>query len=152
MSKHLKLTHFLLAAGIAAFSILCLSCNNAPLINLDEYTADVQVLPSSILTDGTIISYPAVCVRVSHPEAAKRLMQINAYAFGERLSGTFRENETGTLELKFDCMVNVYDGHYNPELEKDVRITVVYGFDGSGGGPKTIYEQSFPIEFYVIGD
>lgn len=151
MSKHLKLTHLLLAAGIAAFSVLCLSCNNAPLINLDEYTADVQFFPSSILTDGTIISYPAVCVRVLHPEAAKRLMQINAYAFGERLSGTFRENETGILELWFDEF-DKYDGHYNPELEKDVRITVIYGFDGSGGGPKTIYEQSFPIEFYVIGD
>ncbi len=149
MSKHLKLTNLFLIVGLTALSVLCSSCDRTPLINLDEYTVDVQILPGFVTVDGIIASVPKARVRVSHPDAARRVMQINAYAFGERLSGGFKENETGLLELAFDEL-DRYDGIFNPDFETDVRITVVYGFDGSGGGPKTIYEQSLPMKYYVL--
>lgn len=42
------------------------------------------------------------------------------------------------------------DRMYDLESDTEVRVTVVYGFDGSGGGPKTVYDQTFPLEFKVV--
>lgn len=145
MVKHLK--HFLLAAGLMAFSALCVSCNQAPLINLDDYQVSVQMIDGTVLEDGTILTVPCVRVHVTHPEAASRIMQVNAYAFGERLDDAVVENKAGILALEFE---KYEDRMLEADSETDVRITVVYGFDGSGGGPKTVYDQTLPMQFKVV--
>lgn len=145
MVKHLK--HFLLAAGLMAFSALCVSCNEAPIINLDDYQVSVQMIDGTVLEDGTILTVPSVRVHVTHPEAASRIMQVNAYAFGERLDDAVVENKAGTIALEFE---KYEDRMFEADSETDVRITVVYGFDGSGGGPKTVYDQTLSLQFKVV--
>lgn len=145
MVKHFK--HFLLTAGLMAFSALCVSCNEAPLINLDDYQVSVQMIDGTALEDGTILTVPSVRVHVTHPEAANRIMQVNAYAFDERLEDVVVENKAGTIALDFE---KYEDRMLEADSETDVRITVVYGFDGSGGGPKTVYDQTRPMQFRVV--
>lgn len=145
MVKHFK--HFLWAAGLMAFSALCVSCNEAPLINLDDYQVSVQMIDGTALEDGTILTVPSVRVHVTHPEAANRIMQVNAYAFDERLEDVVVENKAGTIALDFE---KYEDRMLEADSETNVRITVVYGFDGSGGGPKTVYDQTRPMQFRVV--
>lgn len=145
MVKHFK--HFLLTAGLMAFSALCVSCNEAPLINLDDYQVSVQMIDGTVLEDGTILTVPSVRVHVTHPEAANRIMQVNAYAFDERLEDVVVENKAGTIALDFE---KYKERMLEADSETDVRITVVYGFDGSGGGPKTVYDQTRPMQFRVV--
>lgn len=145
MVKHFK--HFLLTAGLMAFSALCVSCNEAPLINLDDYQVSVQMIDGTALEDGTILTVPSVRVHVTHPEAANRIMQVNAYAFDERLEDVVVENKAGTIALDFE---KYEDRMLEADSETNVRITVVYGFDGSGGGPKTVYDQTRPMQFRVV--
>lgn len=145
MVKHFK--HFLLTAGLMAFSALCVSCNEAPLINLDDYQVSVQMIDGTALEDGTILTVPSVRVHVTHPEAANRIMQVNAYAFDERLEDAVVENKAETIALDFE---KYEDRMLEADSETNVRITVVYGFDGSGGGPKTVYDQTRPMQFRVV--
>lgn len=145
MVKHFK--HFLLTAGLMAFSALCVSCNEAPLINLDDYQVSVQMIDGTVLEDGTILTVPSVRVHVTHPEAANRIMQVNAYAFDERLEDAVVENKAETIALDFE---KYEDRMLEADSETNVRITVVYGFDGSGGGPKTVYDQTRPMQFRVV--
>ncbi len=130
-----------------AFSALCVSCNEAPLINLDDYQVSVQMIDGTVLEDGTILTVPSVRVHVTHPEAANRIMQVNAYAFDERLEDAVVENKAETIALDFE---KYEDRMLEADSETDVRITVVYGFDGSGGGPKTVYDQTRPMQFRVV--
>lgn len=139
--------HILLTASVVMLTSLTVSCDKTVPINLDEYQVNLSLQYGNIITDGTLLEVPKVRVQVSHPEAAGRLIQVNAYAYGERLSYFVKEGETRIFDLDFEQFA---DREYNPDEETDVRITVVYGFDGSGGGLKIIYEENFLIEFRVV--
>ena len=139
--------HFLLCAGVMMLSAMAVSCNQTPSINLDEYSVSVKRIDGTVLEDGTILTVPSLRVLVTHPEAAGRIMQVNAYAFGDRLSDAFKEGQAGIMDLDFE---KFEDRMYDLESDTEVRVTVVYGFDGSGGGPKTVYDQTFPLEFKVV--
>ena len=139
--------HFLLAAGVVMLAALTVSCKESVLVDLAEYDVSVKMIDGTMLEDGTILSVPSVRVLVSHPEAARRGMMFNAYAFDDRLSYGFYEGEAIVMPLEFEEFGR---REYKPEFETDVLVTVVYGYDGSGGGPKTIFEQIFPLKFTVI--
>lgn len=138
--------HVFLAASLVVLGAMAVSCNEAPLVNLDEYQVDVKMIPGTMLTDGTVLSVPQLRVSVSHPEGAGRIMQVNAYAFGERLDEAVNEGKSILMPLDFEQFESRL---WSPADEVDVRVTVVYGFDGSGGGPRTVYEESFPMSFEV---
>lgn len=139
--------YFLLCAGVTMLSAMAVSCNQTPSINLDEYSVSVKMIDGTMLEDGTILTVPSLRVLVTHPEASGRIMQVNAYAFGDRLSDAFKEGQAGIMDLDFEVFE---DRMYDLESDTEVRVTVVYGFDGSGGGPITIYDESFPLKFTLV--
>lgn len=139
--------YFLLCAGVTMLSAMAVSCNQTPSINLDEYSVSVKMIDGTMLEDGTILTVPSLRVLVTHPEASGRIMQVNAYAFGDRLSDAFKEGQAGVMALDFE---EFEDRMYDPEFDTEVQVTVVYGFDGSGGGPITIYDESFPLKFTLV--
>ena len=145
MLKHFKI--FTLATGIFMLFFFFVSCTRETPVDATGYTVSVKMNNGTILEDGTILTVPQLRVRVDHPDAADRIMQINAYAYNDRLSDAFREGQAGVMALDFE---EFEDRMYDPVFDTEVQVTVVYGFDGSGGGPITIYDESFPLKFTLV--
>lgn len=139
MLKKLKiLAH---AAGMLMSACFAVSCTQEA-VDPALFSVSVKVIDGVMEADGTIVSLPKLRVRVTHPEGLGGLLQVVAsIPENQPVFGYVNEGETGIIELDFEAFVE--DG----ERRADATVRVIYGFDGSGGGPIELHQGVYPVQF-----
>jgi len=139
MLKKLKiLAH---AAGMLMSACFAVSCTQEA-VDPALFSVSVKVIDGVMEADGTLVSLPKLRVRVTHPEGLGGLLQVVAsIPDNQPVFGYVNEGETGIIELDFEAFVE--DG----ERRADATVRVIYGFDGSGGGPIELHNGVYPLQF-----
>ena len=139
MLKNFKF--FALVTGIFMQVFFAASCTPKVLVDPADFSVSVKVLDGVMEADGTLVSLPKLRVRVSHPEGKGGLLQVVAsIPDNDPVFGYVKEGETGVIELDFDAFVE--DG----ETRAEATVRVIYGFDGSGGGPLELHNGVYPLQ------
>lgn len=129
------------AAGMLMSACFAVSCTQEA-VDPALFSVSVKVIDGVMEADGTLVSLPKLRVRVTHPEGLGGLLQIVAsIPDNQPVFGYVNEGETGIIELDFEAFVE--DG----ERRADVTVRVIYGFDGSGGGPIELQQGVYPVQF-----
>jgi len=129
------------AAGMLMSACFAVSCTQEA-VDPALFSVSVKVIDGVMEADGTIVSLPKLRVRVTHPEGLGGLLQVVAsIPDNQPVFGYVNEGETGIIELDFEAFVE--DG----ERRADVTVRVIYGFDGSGGGPIELHQGVYPVQF-----
>ena len=129
------------AAGMLMSACFAVSCTQEA-VDPALFSVSVKVIDGVMEADGTIVSLPKLRVRVTHPEGLGGLLQVVAsIPDNEPVFGYVNEGETGIIELDFEAFVE--DG----ERRADATVRVIYGFDGSGGGPIELHNGVYPLQF-----
>lgn len=139
MLKKLKiLAH---AAGMLMSACFAVSCTQEA-VDPALFSVSVKVIDGVMEADGTLVSLPKLRVRETHPEGLGGLLQVVAsIPDNQPVFGYVKEGETGIIELDFEAFVE--DG----ERRADATVRVIYGFDGSGGGPIELHNGVYPLQF-----
>ena len=139
MLKKLKiLAH---AAGMLMSACFAVSCTQEA-VDPALFSVSVKVIDGVMEADGTLVSLPKLRVRVTHPEGLGGLLQVVAsIPDNQPVFGYVNEGETGIIELDFEAFVE--DG----ERRADATVRVIYGFDGSEGGPIELHNGVYPLQF-----
>lgn len=129
------------AAGMLMSACFAVSCTQEA-VDPALFSVSVKVIDGVMEADGTLVSLPKLRVRVTHPEGLGGLLQVVAsIPDNEPVFGYVNEGETGIIELDFEAFVE--DG----ERRADATVRVIYGFDGSGGGPIELHNGVYPLQF-----
>lgn len=129
------------AAGMFMSACFAVSCTQEA-VDPALFSVSVKVIDGVMEADGTLVSLPKLRVRVTHPEGLGGLLQVVAsIPDNQPVFGYVNEGETGIIELDFEAFVE--DG----ERRADVTVRVIYGFDGSGGGPIELHQGVYPVQF-----
>ena len=129
------------AAGMLMSACFAVSCTQE-VVDPALFSVSVQVIDGVMEADGTLVSFPKLRVRVTHPEGLGGLLQVVAsIPDNQPVFGYVKQGETGIIELDFEAFVE--DG----ERRADVKASAIYGFDGSGGGPIELHQGVYPVQF-----
>ncbi len=129
------------AAGMLMSACFAVSCTQEA-VDPALFSVSVKVIDGVMEADGTLVSLPKLRVRVTHPEGLGGLLQVVAsIPDNQPVFGYVNEGETGIIELDFEAFVE--DG----ERRADATVRVIYGFDGSGGGPIELHNGVYPLQF-----
>lgn len=129
------------AAGMLMSAYFAVSCAQEA-VDPALFSVSVKVIDGVMEADGTLVSLPKLRVRVTHPEGLGGLLQVVAsIPDNQPVFGYVNEGETDIIELDFEAFVE------DEERRADVTVRVIYGFDGSGGGPIELHQGVYPVQF-----